>query len=732
MMLRHIRLAPKGRTLHFPSSLAFTLSEWVQQLYHLGVPRRVSRIGGPNRICECRYPLYSLCSPQTSPYDMGVSTVSIASQDGPMPLEGNTTSSLVGHDNSAVAIKSASKGRERVRRLLYLQCPWRVRASHVHSPNSVPQCPPCYRCDICGGFQDVRDDDNDVETARYDVAADSTLEGTHQTAFATAVPSALSAASHTVVEAQGMDEEEADLGAPVSTDIVNTIMDDAEVAQVRYVDPFLVEVSGRLPIGLLSRQFAMQFQAQLQRCGVTLRELVQRSASALTTSAEYSASYEAWVERQVHAKRQPAAEQPRSFSGRLHHLRNRFEMFDTAAYAVRFAVAAYGLPYEFGYFNSIAGIAKLQAEPHRRYTCATSEEQMESMRRVLQGEESGPLMEFAASRYTLRVGQPCYTVILDHERHRVVLTFRGSLTLADAVLDVSEGYAVVDLGRFGAALPLKIDTLVSGYFMQMFGADKCCTCDGTATDDRIHAVKAGPSQLMPTRLPLGFYLAVREAAQDLLPALETIHLQYPTYSLMVTGHSLGGIEASLFHILYCMNTTKVPLVPFAKVQTVTFGAAPVVEECVLSALNQRLAEEERAHGSQLLSFVYGKDIVSRLQVRSLWQTLMGSTQRDSLISFPQAGAGARVAARGLREASDDVLPTLALPGTVLHLPATRRRTSLNVPEGTPWRSQTILSAVAVYHHFPIHYARSVNRLLVYYSRQLKELQHQQLALRIEA
>jgi len=47
------------------------------------------------------------------------------------------------------------------------------------------------------------------------------------------------------------------------------------------------------------------------------------------------------------------------------------------------------------------------------------------------------------------------------------------------------------------------------------------------------------------KLHSGFYNAFREAFPSILASVTSLHAQYPSYKLVVTGHSLGGALATI-------------------------------------------------------------------------------------------------------------------------------------------------------------------------------------------
>lgn len=72
--------------------------------------------------------------------------------------------------------------------------------------------------------------------------------------------------------------------------------------------------------------------------------------------------------------------------------------------------------------------------------------------------------------------------------------------------------------------------------------------------------KTKDTSTLHTRIPVGFFESVRNAALTLVPALNAIFAQHKDYVLYITGHSLGAVQASLFHLLYCTSSITMAVV----------------------------------------------------------------------------------------------------------------------------------------------------------------------------
>ncbi|GET91681.1 hypothetical protein, conserved [Leishmania tarentolae] len=768
-MLRHLRMASATKKPpKLEGQLFGIIQEWCRPLYRYRVPHSSTP---RDRVCTCAYPLYTLRSSRRSPYDeptvytsaheavyvtgAGAPTTSdspVSSwtlSGGSSPVN-TSTPTPAGGGGAALSFLSS------LGRLPSLRARWAVRQRRSRQaavPPATPVAPPapppeaCYRCNICDGLQGHAEVlDNALPTSGR-----STGSGVASTKPASMTPTASPAewnkedeGERTTGVAAASPDSSADerYGRTISTDIANTAMEGTKVAELRHLDPFHVEVFGRPSWSALMKRIAREVQAQLTRCGLRKRDLSRYATQASLNSEMSRQTYKLWVRQESRRirERQTQLTTPVTVTGSSSQklqltaassekaiVKGKLDTLHTAGYLARYAMAAYGLPFELNYFSSLRELSKLMAEPHRRYVCANSEEQLESMRRMLQGEEPNALLECVTSRCSLRVGQSCWALFLDHATNRVVLTFRGSLTPADIVVDVTEGYANVMLER-----PSVNEAAAT-----------------TGTD---------ASQRLCTAIPLGFYESVVEAGAQLLPLLRTIHSQYSSYQLCITGHSLGGIQASLFHILYCgpwraalhsssslLRRTKTPTcpyslpsapppssaaisstdtqattpgavvhVPFTKTVTCTFGTAPIVERRAAPLLNAWLHQEEQRSGSRLVTFSNGMDVISRLQLRSLQDVFLRQYARpteESLSSDERAAVDDNgVAAAGV---SDQAVPLLTIPGSLYNMTSgTRRRDLLAVPlTATPVREQVVLIPEAALHHHPSFYLRSLNDLL---------------------
>ncbi|ESL10163.1 hypothetical protein TRSC58_02108 [Trypanosoma rangeli SC58] len=402
------------------------------------------------------------------------------------------------------------------------------------------------------------------------------------------------------------------------------------------------------------RRVIGELDLHLTAVGTTYTSLATRLPVAWRSSCRSLESYREWCRR----ARVPYEPAPR---GTMHPegvggspRRVSFDDVQRAVYALRFALAVYALPYELGYFYSVARSLGLWAPRHNRYALASTADQVSSIRRILFGNKCDPLLEVAYARYSASLRQPCFTIFLDHHWRRVVIAFRGTISLADVIADLAGGYTTVCLGTYRSAT--------------------------TGETEKLH-----------THVPRGFYTNVMEAGGHIMHALGTIRATYPDYAVMGVGHSLGAIEAILFHLLFFFPTAR----QTTELSTIAFAPAPCIDRTVVAKVNELLGEEA------MTSWVYGLDGVARLQTGSL---------RD--LFFPSSPASAPKGDNDKEsQQQQPQLPLLAIPGRMLHLVEDSTEV-LHVPLNAPWREQLFLGKEALLHHFPSMYGASLHQLFM--------------------
>ncbi|EKF33393.1 hypothetical protein MOQ_002741 [Trypanosoma cruzi marinkellei] len=401
------------------------------------------------------------------------------------------------------------------------------------------------------------------------------------------------------------------------------------------------------------RRIFGEISSHVRATGTTYTDLVKRMSTALKSSDRSLESYKEWCDHVILEKEHSCHEKTHTKSAVSQRQYVSLDDVQLAVYALRFALAVYALPYELGYFSTPARSLWLWTPWYNRYTIASTADQVSSIRRILFGDKCDPLLEVAYARYSAAPQQPCFTIFLDHRTRRVVIAFRGTVSMTDIITDVAGGYINVCLGTYRSA------------------------------------VTKGTEELR-TNVPRGFYMNVMEAGGHIMNALSIIREKYPDYALLSVGHSLGAIEAILFHLLFFSPTTR----QGADLRTIAFAPAPCVEQAVTTKVNELLGEEA------LTSWVYGLDGVARLQTNSVRE-----------LFFPSSSAGSSKTKNEGNEAQPPQLPKLSIPGRVLHL-MEEGTDVLDVPVNVPWREQLFLGKDALLHHLPSMYGAALYKALL--------------------
>ncbi|KAH9578822.1 Fungal lipase-like domain [Trypanosoma melophagium] len=336
------------------------------------------------------------------------------------------------------------------------------------------------------------------------------------------------------------------------------------------------------------------------------------------------------------------------------------ETMQNALYGLRFAVAAYALPYELGYFDGVGRGLRLWMPSHHRYVRASTADQVTAVRRILCGARDDPLLEVAYARYSACLWQPCFVVILDHHTQRVVIAFRGTLSAADLIADMAGGYTNVHLTTYRDIVTGKIEELY-------------------------------------TQIPSGFYTNVMDAGTHLTHLLNIIRKQYPNYKLLFVGHSLGAVEAILFHLLFLFPTHHGRNDDINKdnIHTIAFGPAPCIEHRVVTKVNELIGTRA------LTSWVYGLDGVPRLQARSVHGLFYPPSSYTNINTTTPTNDNSN---------NETGVPLLAIPGRLLHVPE-GATTVVEVPLDAPWRQQIVLGKQMLQDHLPVAYSKALYRVV---------------------
>lgn len=438
----------------------------------------------------------------------------------------------------------------------------------------------------------------------------------------------------------------------------------------------------------------------------------------------------------------------------------RLQLFESALDALRYATAVYGVAYEQGMLHSVRRAVLLFTHPiYQGLNYASTATQKEAVTRLLQlnsaaeksifASSSSPTApELLAARYALDKGvleshHSSYIICVDHAKKQLVVSFRGTSTLWDSVSCLKEGYLDVQVKLPGAttAEPL------------------CCT---------------------ETKIPRGFAQLTLSCAKEILYVIagQVASMKEP-YDLILTGHSLGAIQSTLFHVLCCgphpsFSTGKTassskPLeklphltdyvgssVPFRSIQSFNFAPAPTLAREAAERIASWLSGEgkrwscsthEGASLHRMISFVHGDDIVPRAQPWSISALVTRHNQQDhtphsgtpstssssSCPSFLSPIERLRyAAATGMSMAPPTGSVPLYIPGEALFLPHRGRCGGVvSAPLTDPLRNdiglllqpETFSGSPVINvlrHHMPVMYLHCIHAEASFYANLLAE------------
>ena len=156
---------------------------------------------------------------------------------------------------------------------------------------------------------------------------------------------------------------------------------------------------------------------------------------------------------------------------------------------------------------------------------------------------------------------PCHAVSIDASRKAIVLSIRGTMSLFDCMTDLQGVY--IDYTHID---PVSQEALVTG---------------------RVHS---------------GIMRSAMNISEEILPFLSSCMREWPDYSIILTGHSLGAGTASLL----CLLWLSLPEFAAKDLRAYVYGPPAVLSE----NLNEYL--KEVVH-----SCVHGNDLICRLSLGSV-------------------------------------------------------------------------------------------------------------------
>jgi hypothetical protein len=213
--------------------------------------------------------------------------------------------------------------------------------------------------------------------------------------------------------------------------------------------------------------------------------------------------------------------------------------------ALRYATAVYGEVYRRGSFSSTFSAALLFTVNRGSVDLpkATNDAAVTSLLEL-------PPSSLRLSRWASAATEPSYALLVDHGLGHIVVAFRGTLNTFDIMTDLAAvgvpfcgGYAHQGAAHVVNAI---FDHRSSQYVRR---PPSTATAASAAPASAAQGVKkqlemAGNGNVKVVLEP--YALQTLATPDGLLDGLEQLAAEYPTYSILITGHSLGGGVAVLF------------------------------------------------------------------------------------------------------------------------------------------------------------------------------------------
>ncbi|KAG5501098.1 hypothetical protein GH5_04692 [Leishmania sp. Ghana 2012 LV757] len=393
--------------------------------------------------------------------------------------------------------------------------------------------------------------------------------------------------------------------------------------------------------------------------------------------------------------------------------------------AMRYATAVYGEVYRRGSLSSALS-ATLLFTLNRSSVDVSKQANDAAVTTLLEL----PPSALRLSRWSSQTAEPSYALLVDDAAGRIVVSFRGTLNTFDIMTDLAAstqpfcgGYAHQGAAEVVSAL---FDQRASRYEERAGLQREKATVDapaGEAATDAV-AISAGDAErcaseraaTTPTcttkrvvnageqtsfRATGGeaddtgapeaakesvaavlkpYTLRPLDAPDGLLDGLEQLAAEHPSYSILITGHSLGGGVALLFgtrlhydQVLPPAVLKRLHVIAFAPMPTLSLPAASCFDEVSCARADGgyscRDAPKLRAPGAAcfpMWSVVNGFDCVPRLQLNTIDRLLRqvvgpqaassaeASTATGSSTTAPAAAGARHQVLRGSRER--DALP----------------------------------------------------------------------------
>ena len=348
--------------------------------------------------------------------------------------------------------------------------------------------------------------------------------------------------------------------------------------------------------------------------------------------------------------------------------------------AIRFAAAAYGVPYRGGYFSSMGAFSSLMVA--KRAVIVPS---VEDQRLAIAGMLRISADDVIVVHNPTSAKDCACTVVVSHAEKLVVLAFRGTITAADMLTDILCDPAVMKLP------PIQQPSTSSSFH---------------SSEDEVSVLAAD-----------GFVACANHAKAAVLEPLMETARKYPAYRVLVTGHSLGGAVAQLSYILF----VRPALGP--DVECCVFAPPPCGSDALCEYVDSFSSqaggtEQDRC---RMLAFVYGLDVIPRLQARSLQRLFdLAALQQNEelstarLKSMHEASllAGQHVTESSSTEKRGASLCEYYIPGEIVQLQpkSQHQRVRLaHISRSHVSLAYPIVNATAMSDHFLRPTAQALNR-----------------------
>ncbi|KAG5499362.1 hypothetical protein JIQ42_04179 [Leishmania sp. Namibia] len=362
--------------------------------------------------------------------------------------------------------------------------------------------------------------------------------------------------------------------------------------------------------------------------------------------------------------------------------------------AMRYATAVYGEVYRRGSLSSALS-ATLLFTLNRSSVDVSKQANDAAVTTLLEL----PPSALRLSRWSSQTAEPSYALLVDDAAGRIVVSFRGTLNTFDIMTDLAAstqpfcgGYAhqgaaeVVSalfdqrasryeeragLQREKATVAASAGEAVTDAVAISAGDAERCASERAATTptctakrvvsageqtsfratggeaDDTGAPEASKESVAAVLKP--YTLRPLDAPDGLLDGLEQLAAEHPSYSILITGHSLGGGVALLFgtrlhydQVLPPAVLKRLHVIAFAPMPTLSLPAASCFDEvsCARAdgGYSRRDAPQLRAPGAAcfpMWSVVNGFDCVPRLQLNTIDRLLRQ-------VVGPQAASSAEV------------------------------------------------------------------------------------------